>query len=767
MARTAGTTARTQRLITLVATCLLAGATGLAIGRVFLSHAATYRLVSTAVVSAVLAVALERRNLLLATLASAGAMVVVVGIFVFPESTWYGTPTPETVRAMIHAAGLVGEQARVQVAPTDALPPLMLAALAATWAAVFSAHALAFRAGSPLLALLPPIALVAFADSVLEETVQPLFGVAFLIAATAVIFADGLRRVQGWGPIWAGPGRQARLSVSAGRGARRVAAAAVALAAVSPLLLPGFGSQALLDFSSRSDDQVRLDPLVSVKSSLNRDDPTPVFEVRTSTPSYWRMVALPDFDGSSWRPDLDAATIEVDQDTQLTTNAAPGEGIDGTAETPVSVSFRTSSALALPWLPLPYPPGTTDAEADGLRWDPEGGSLAIESTIDAGTTYNATMRLVRPSPDALRAQGTPSITEIARYTRLPDDLPGEIAALAADWTQGAGTTYDKVIAIQDTFTSPIEGFAYDTDVPARDDQDALLDFLTDSKRGFCQQFASSMAVMLRSLGIPARVAVGFTAGEFDDSADVLKVSTDQAHAWVEVLFPDYGWLAFEPTPGRRNVVAYPYTDPSTVTCQPGPQGGCGTRARGPRGQPTNVRPGTLAPGFGAIKEAVRPGGLQGGVAPGDGAAATPERSGPSPRQWLGIAVLLGLVLLALVPPARAWRRRRRVRHSTGRRDLILTTYDVFTERAGELGFPRSRGQTPEEYRDHVIASGELDGAASRLSSLTSIAVGAAYSPRDPADAEATEAAEAAEATLSALRRNVGIARRLRGIYLRR
>lgn len=765
MARTTGTTARSQRLIGLVATCLLGVTTGLAIGRVFLGHAATYRLVVAALVSAVLAVALERRNLLLATLISAAAMVVVIGIAVLPHTTWIGLPTLETLRAMTRAAGAVGEQARVQVAPTGPLPPLMLASLAATWAAIFSAHALAFRAGSPLLALLPPIALVAFADSVLEQSVQPIFGVAFLIAATAVIFADGLRRVQGWGPVWIGPGRRSRLSVSAGRGARRVAAAAVALAAVSPLLLPGFGSQALLDFTSRSDDQVRIDPLVSVKASLTRDQPTPVFEVRTPTPSYWRMVALPDFDGTSWRPDLDAPTIEVEPGDSLSTNAAAN--LPTTVPRPTAVSFRTSSSLALPWLPLPYPPLSTDVEAGGLRWDPEGGSLSLDSSIDAGTTYNATMRIVRPSPDELRAQASPPLNDIVRYTQLPEDIPPEIAELANAWTSEAATTYDKVIAIQDTFTSPIEGFTYDADVPSRDDQDALLEFLTVSKTGFCQQFASSMAVMLRSLGIPARVAVGFTAGEFDDSADVLHVTTEQAHAWVEVLFPDYGWLAFEPTPGRQNVVAYPYIDPTAVTCQAGPQNTCG-RARGPRGQPTGARVGLFDAGFAALKEGVRPGGLQGGVASGDGVTIEPRRSGPSARQWLGIAIVLALVVLALIPPLRSWRRRRRIRRSSARaRELILTTYDVFTERAGELGFPRSRGQTMEEYRDQVIDSGELDGAATRLAALTTITADAAYSPRDPSDHEAVEATAAAEATLGALRRKAGLVNRLKGTYLRR
>ena len=122
----------------------------------------------------------------------------------------------------------------------------MLASIVAIWAAIFSCHALAFRAGSPLLSLLPPIAMLAFADTVLEDLIKPQYGVAFLAAALLVVFADALRRVQGWGPVWTGPGSRARLSATASHGARRVAFAAVATAALVPLLMPGFGSKAHL-----------------------------------------------------------------------------------------------------------------------------------------------------------------------------------------------------------------------------------------------------------------------------------------------------------------------------------------------------------------------------------------------------------------------------------------------------------------------------------------------------------------------------------------
>jgi transglutaminase-like putative cysteine protease len=766
MARIQGTTARTQRLIALVATSLLAVTTAFAIGRVFLGHAATYRLLVAAVASALIACALERRNLLLATVISAAAMLVAVGILVFPSTTWHGLPTLETLRAIGDAAGLVGQQARYQVAPTEPLAPLMLGAVTATWAAVFSAHALAFRAGSPLLALLPPVALVAFADTVLEDVVRPLYGVAFLIAAAAVIFADGLRRVQGWGPIWSGPGRQARLTVSAGRGARRVTAAAVALAAVSPLLLPGFGSKALLDLSTHNDDDVRVNPLVSVTSSLQRDDVLPVFDVQSRQPMYWRMVALPDFDGTTWRPDPDPATVDVAAGTQLTTNA-PADPSFAATQDQLQVTFRTTNDIG-PWLPLPYPATTVSVDADGLRWDAESGAMLLDGSLDGDVTYTAVAQEVLPTPEELRAERiTPSAT-VARYTTYPQDLPEQIGQLAQDWTAGATTPYDSVLAIQDRFTSPTGEFRYDDDIAPAKDQDAILRFLLDTQRGFCQQFASSMAIMLRTLGIPARVAVGFTPGSFNDAGDIRQVTTDDAHAWVEVLFPDYGWLTFDPTPGRgaAAVTAYPYVDPTvatTTTCVGGGGGACGPRpgetaTGGTQGPRESVKNGAIL-----VEQSLADNDY---LAPTIALSDTPEGRRITIRQAvLGLVVLAILVLLA-IPPVRAWRRRRRLRRVAGEpRRLILATYDVFTERAAELGFPRDRGQTLQEYRARVASSDALsNGDLDRLTRITS---DAAYSPREPEEARAREATDAADTVVRELRRNTPWTQRIWGAYLRR
>ena len=130
MARTSGPSPRLQRLAAFGATALLASATAVAFGRVFEGGGALLKVVIAALASAAVASALERRNLLLATLASAILMVTAVGLLVLPATTWHGLPTLETLRVMSDSAALVGEQARVQVAPTPPLVPLMSPAYA-------------------------------------------------------------------------------------------------------------------------------------------------------------------------------------------------------------------------------------------------------------------------------------------------------------------------------------------------------------------------------------------------------------------------------------------------------------------------------------------------------------------------------------------------------------------------------------------------------------------------------------------------------------
>jgi transglutaminase-like putative cysteine protease len=638
---------------------------------------------------------------------------------------------------------------------------LLLAGVVAIWAAMFSCHALAFRAGSPLLALLPPLALLTFADTVLEELIKPQYGLLFLVGALAIVFADALRRVQGWGPVWVPAGSRARLASTAGRGARRVAVAAIATAAIIPALVPGFGSKAIIDISSTSSsDHVRIDPLVSIRAALSRDEPVEVFRVSSSVPSYWRMVSLPTFDGAGFKPDNSAEGEPITPDTILPTGPSDQVGTQ-TLEQVFQVSGDID--LDLPWLPAAYLPQRIDAPNLPLRFDPESGAANLSAGLSGGTVYHVTSVVPQPTPEQLETESM-STGAVTRYTALPTDTLAEIRPLAERWTQGAINDYQRVLMIQNRL-SDTAVFTYDKTVPARDDTFTLMQFLTVTKAGFCQQFASAMAVMLRSIGIPTRVVMGFTAGQYDPDTGTRVVTTSELHSWVEVLSPTYGWLTFDPTPGRANPSTATYSDPSDScppgarTCLPSSSQGGTTGAGGTVGNHRGLPSGLLD----AIgRENIRAGrGLRRLRGSETGAEPVGSRS-PRRTVLLIFAALLAFAAL-VIPPARALRRRARIRRQAGRpRALVLATYDVFTERAADLGYARAAGETLDEYRHRLGSSGALPEG--RLDRLTSIAVHAAYGADDPMPAEVDEVTDAAHTAIHDLRRQAGLKRRIAGQY---
>jgi transglutaminase-like putative cysteine protease len=744
MAHAAGTSARAHRLIALVAAILLAVTTGLAFGRVFLGATSTLHLIGAAVAAASLAVAFERRSLLLATLASGVGLAIAIGVIVFPGTTWYGLPTVDTLRAALDAAALVGEQARIQPAPAEPIDPLLLAAVVSLWAAVFSAHALAFRAGSPLLGLVPPVALLAFADTVLEEFVKPLYGVAFLAAAILVVFADGLARVQGWGPVWA-PGRRG-IAVTAGRGARRLAFTALGAALLAPVFVPGFGSKGLVDFGTPAADRVAIDPFVSVQSSLERTDPIEVLRVTANQPGYVRLVTLPVFDGFGWKPAEAADGVLI----------APGEQLAdiGPRDEPTTARIVVVNGFLQHFVPTPSPLLSIDnVSGRTLRFDAATGTMFVDRPLEEGDAYTVTISRKRPTAEALRNTEFVGDLEGGRYTDTPEGFDEQIAPIARQWTAGAETVFDQVVAIEQRLHSSGE-FAYDVDTPLRSGPSTILEFLTRSKVGFCQQFATAMAAMLRSIDIESRVVVGWATGVQTGQPGQYSVSSTAAHSWVEVYFPGWGWMPFEPTPGRTNAVSYVSVgDPSCPEC---PDGGGGTGQ--PAGSPASVEARERAfendPRFQGPRGAT---GVPGTIDIPD------DRPFISARMaFLLGAIAVGLILL-LVPPVRALRRRVRLRRAAAKpRKLILVTYEVFTERVAGMGLGRRPGETLDEYRRKIMDTGYLSNG--HLDRLTRLATTAAYSQHEPGVDQAEEAGAAADTAIREIRKAVGPATWFVGLY---
>lgn len=142
----------------------------------------------------------------------------------------------------------------------------------------------------------------------------------------------------------------------------------------------------------------------------------------------------------------------------------------------------------------------------------------------------------------------------AAYLQLPDELPSRVRRLAERVVSGANTPYQKAVRIQNYLR---QTYPYDLQVgKAPAGRDVVDYFLFDEPRGFCSHYASAMAVMLRAVGVPARVVTGYAMGGFDPRREAFQVTESAAHAWVEVYFPEFGWVEFEPT-ASRSPIEYP------------------------------------------------------------------------------------------------------------------------------------------------------------------------------------------------------------------
>ena len=173
-----------------------------------------------------------------------------------------------------------------------------------------------------------------------------------------------------------------------------------------------------------------------------------------------------------------------------------------------------------------------------------GGSVYDLDADHPITRYEAESLLSQPDSDELRLAPNLAPRGMEQYLRLPS-LDFRIPKLAQDVTAAAPTNYDKAVVIERYLSTH---FGYTLELPRSLPPDPLANFLFERKKGHCEYFASSMAVMLRSLRIPSRIVTGFRGGEFNDLTGQYVVRASDAHSWVEAYFPGSGWISFDPTP---------------------------------------------------------------------------------------------------------------------------------------------------------------------------------------------------------------------------
>ena len=368
------------------------------------------------------------------------------------------------------------------------------------------------------------------------------------------------------------------------------------------------------------------DQRLSIAGSMELSS-TVRWTVQSERARYWRVAAYDLYTGDGW-----VRRAEARQDRNALGSPLSSRG---------QIRQRFVAESRINTMPAAWRPTAVNGGVGSNALVTDFGGLQPEQPLEAGDSYTVVSAPVDASPRQLQQAGTDYPERITdRYTQLPDSTPNRVTRRATTLTSRAETPYETAVVVENWLKSE---YNYSLDVPRPSDNVADT-FLFEMDRGYCTYFATTMAVMLRSQGIPARVVVGYTPGE-QVSENEWVVRGYNSHAWVEVYFPEVGWVKFDPTPAGPRVEAEqeqlegaresgdPNVDPSdpsytpstpTPTETPTP-----TPTPEPNGTPTST-PATATP-------APSPGG------DGDSGSGVPEL--PS-REELLLGMIAGLGLVA-------------------------------------------------------------------------------------------------------------------------
>ena len=260
-------------------------------------------------------------------------------------------------------------------------------------------------------------------------------------------------------------------------------------------------------------------------------------------PIYWRGIALDDFDGVHWRASYhDSKTIYNDEDGFTNFSTSPSRLITQEIMTePIDTDVVFAAS---------FPAGFKGLL--GKRITEVNDSYILNSRNSLRFKYLAFSNLESPSVDDLRNDNMDYPQNIKlHYTQLPD-ISQEIYDLSRQITSDKTNSYDRVSSIQRYLQ---ENMNYTRTLERGEAIFPLDDFLFKKKAGHCEYFATAMAVLLRAEGIPSRIVNGFLEGEWNDYGRFFTVKQSDAHSWVEVYFPSYGWIRFDPTTNKRSTNA--------------------------------------------------------------------------------------------------------------------------------------------------------------------------------------------------------------------
>lgn len=625
----------------------------------------------------------------LALPAGLAALAILLGLIYFRGSTRFGIPTGETVEQFRISMRLVWRQFPRAVSPVPSEGSFAIAATTALAVCAWLADSFAFRAFGRAEAVVPAGVVFIFTSALGVNRNR--VSVAALWIGAAILTIAALRMAHARDEsAWMGKRRQSLWSALPAAVACALFATTGAVA-VAPQL-PGAGAKALLDTRNREGDVTEVvSPLVDIRSRLVNRGNVELFTVATESPRYLGLSGLGQFDGTQWRtlPEdtrpADSALAKAPANAELVLQQITIKRLGG------ELAPAARTAISVSW------------QGRAMSWADEGGALYVQDGLESGYQYQVTSASYEPA-DELRS-ATVDRAPNPVYYDLPRSVPAEVRDLAALVTAQSPTAYDKARTLQDYFRTQFE---YSTNLQRGHNNDAMLNFLS-IKIGYCEQFATTYAAMARAVGLPSRVVVGFTQGRL--GADGLyHVAGRYAHAWPEVWFDGYGWVAFEPTPGRGIPGAEARTGvPAQQEERTGTTGGSTgqaptpsfTPASAPRDRPENEGPtGPTTPRNPAL---------------------TGNSDGGSAGGWIIAALLLVLAAWVIVMPRilNRWSRHR----ARDPQERVTSAWAATVRSLTMAGAPRVAGSTPLEYARSV------DVGRAETIEIARLVTRAVYSPR--------------------------------------
>ncbi len=535
--------------IGIVASCVTAMLT---VGRLFTDQST----MATVAVAALLTngVAVASRWAKLPWIASAviSAFVVVLSVCgaLMPDTVRFGALPSTATWAEIERGLIQAWNTFVSVkAPTEPLLGFTLVGVAGAWLISTLTDAIAYRLGFLIEALVPSAIVVVLTSSLAPNQDRVRTLLPYVAAVCVVVGAARVRELAR--DAWLGPKPRRAGAIGAGLFVA-TALVAVGVAGSRP---PSWVTAGLIDLQADSKAPSRpvrtaSNPLVSTRAHLVSLADEDLFIGQSTTRSYWRLTSLDSYRDDQWT---------ASRGTYREEKAKAANSDDRVVEIKLQ-------GLSDTWLPIQRPTrSVAGIHPDGVEatvaFDRYSDSVLLDDSAQRGDTYSLVV-----SPDLAPGSEPIENDQFERLLFLPSKLPPAITQLAKDTTADGVTDVERMQLLEQFFRTQ---FVYDLEI-ARTSSLGIEPFLFDVRRGYCEQFASSFAVMARTLGVPSRVAIGFVPGELTDAG--YQVRGRDAHAWPEV-YVDGRWVAYEPTPSRGvadpnqpvPTTAPPVADPSQAT----------------------------------------------------------------------------------------------------------------------------------------------------------------------------------------------------------